>query len=188
MDPIDIYLMYCAMKAHFENKGYDFVKFNGKTKVSRNSFYKRNDRIFFVKLSRKYRSEQQIRDYLLANFIVEQKGWVGSFTEENYNEWLKRQQSLMYNFEQELSSVESIGSLLSTNGSNHPVLLKKYIGKKISLETMIMLDEITRFSKHWDKELEYDYVWGDVKKLMNNYKKFLTFSVEKSKMVLNKFL
>ena len=56
MDTIDIYLMYCAMKAHFENKGYDFVKFNGKTKVSRNSFYKRNDRIFFVKLSRKYRS------------------------------------------------------------------------------------------------------------------------------------
>ena len=188
MDPIDIYLMYCAMKAHFENKGYDFIKFNGKTKVSRNSFYKRNDRIFFVKLSRKYRSEQQIRDYLLANFIVEQKGCVGSFTEDNYSAWLKRQQSLMYNFEQELSSVESIGSLLSTNGSNHPVLLKKYIGKKMSLETMIMLDEITSFSKHWDKELEEDYVWKDVKKLMNNYKKFLTFSVDKSKMVLNKFL
>ncbi len=64
----------------------------------------------------------------------------------------------------------------------------KYIGKKISLETMIILDEITSFSKHWEKELEEDYVWKDVKKLMNNYKKFLTFSVEKSKMVLNKFL
>ena len=49
MQPIDAYLMYCAMKAHFDKSDYDFVKYNGKSKVSRDSFYKRNDRIFFVK-------------------------------------------------------------------------------------------------------------------------------------------
>jgi len=48
MQPIDAYLMYCAMKAHFDKSDYDFVKYNGKSKVSRDSFYKRNDRIFFV--------------------------------------------------------------------------------------------------------------------------------------------
>ena len=31
---IDIYLTYCAMN-HFGKGDYDFVKFNGKTKVSR---------------------------------------------------------------------------------------------------------------------------------------------------------
>ena len=51
MQPIDAYLMYCAMKAHFDKSDYDFVKYNGKSKVSRDSFYKRNDRIFFVKLT-----------------------------------------------------------------------------------------------------------------------------------------
>ena len=29
---IDIYLTYCAMKAHFGKGDYDFVKFNGKTR------------------------------------------------------------------------------------------------------------------------------------------------------------
>ena len=51
MQPIDAYLMYCAMKAHFDKNDYDFVKYNGKSKVSRDSFYKRNDRVFFVKLN-----------------------------------------------------------------------------------------------------------------------------------------
>ena len=58
MQPIDAYLMYCAMKAHFDKNDYDFVKYNGKSKVSRDSFYKRNDRIFFVKLTHKYKSKE----------------------------------------------------------------------------------------------------------------------------------
>ena len=48
MQPIDAYLMYCAMKAHFDKSDYDFVKYNGKSKVSRDSFYKRNDRVFLL--------------------------------------------------------------------------------------------------------------------------------------------
>ena len=54
MEPIDVYLMYCAMKAHFSKNDYDFITYNGKSRVSRNSFYKRKDRYFFVKLSKKY--------------------------------------------------------------------------------------------------------------------------------------
>ena len=41
-----------------------------KSKVSRDSFYKRNDRIFFVKLTRKYKSKDDIQDYLLSNFLI----------------------------------------------------------------------------------------------------------------------
>ena len=55
MEPIDVYLMYCAMKAHFGNTDYDFITYKGKSRVSRDSFYKRKDRFFFVKLSRKYK-------------------------------------------------------------------------------------------------------------------------------------
>ena len=46
MEPIDVYLMYCAMKAHFSKNDYDFITYNGKSRVSRNSFYKRKDRYF----------------------------------------------------------------------------------------------------------------------------------------------
>ena len=69
MEPIDVYLMYCAMKAHFGNTDYDFITYKGKSRVSRDSFYKRKDRFFFVKLSRKYKEYNEIRDYFISNFI-----------------------------------------------------------------------------------------------------------------------
>ena len=105
MQPIDAYLMYCAMKAHFDKSDYDFIKYNGKSKVSRDSFYNRNDRIFFVKLTRKHKSKQDIQDYLLANFLIHPKGWVGKFDENNYTEWKKKIQSLTYTFKSEIEPI-----------------------------------------------------------------------------------
>ena len=71
MEPIDVYLMYCAMKAHFSKNDYDFFTYKGKSRVSRNSFYKRKDRIFFVKLSKKYLQEEDFKNYMLAYFIID---------------------------------------------------------------------------------------------------------------------
>ena len=33
MEPVDVYLMYCAIKAHFGESDYDFHKFGGKSNV-----------------------------------------------------------------------------------------------------------------------------------------------------------
>ena len=63
--------------------------------------------------------------------------------------------------------------------------MKEYLGKRVSLETMIILDELVGFSKNWDKELLWDdFVWPDVKKLMNNYKGFLTINAKQYRIRL----
>ena len=46
---------------------YDFIKYGGKSKVSRDSFYKGMIE-FFVKLTRKYKSKDDIQDYLRLTF------------------------------------------------------------------------------------------------------------------------
>ena len=86
MEPIDVYLMYCAMKAHFGKTDYNFIKYGGKSRVSRNSFFKRKDRYFFVKLSKKYKTENEIRNYFVANFMMEQRGYVANFNDDNYDD------------------------------------------------------------------------------------------------------
>ena len=53
MKAVDVYLMYCALKAHFKGD-YDYHKFSGQTKIKRDSFWKRKDRLFFVKVGYKY--------------------------------------------------------------------------------------------------------------------------------------
>ena len=51
MQPVDVYIMYCALKAHFGKGDYDYIKYGGKSSATRDSFWKRTDRIFFVKIS-----------------------------------------------------------------------------------------------------------------------------------------
>jgi len=183
MQPIDAYLMYCAMKAHFDKSDYDFVKYNGKSKVSRDSFYKRNDRVFFVKLTRKYKSKQDIQDYLLANFLVHPKGWVGKFDEDNYIQWQRRMQSLSYIFKSEIEPILEKG-LIAVSANKHPKLLKEYLGKRVSLESMVILNSILQFHKVWNVKLEEDYAWKDVYKLMNDYNSFLKFDTKSFKLIL----
>ena len=183
MQPIDAYLMYCAMKAHFDKSDYDFVKYNGKSKVSRDSFYKRNDRVFFVKLTRKYKSKQDIQDYLLANFLVHPKGWVGKFDEDNYIQWQRKIQSLSYTFKSEIQSILD-SKLIAVSENTHPKLLKEYLGKRVSLESMVILNSILQFHKVWNVKLEEDYAWKDVYKLMNDYNSFLKFDTKSFKLIL----
>ena len=129
------------MKAHFGKGDYDFVKFNGKTKVSRDSFWKRKDRVWFVMLGRKYNSHliQSIEDYLLANFIVETKGYIGNFNDQNYFDWMKRMSRLETLFKNEATKLFEDRSLdvLNVPDNSHPKLLKEYLGKRMSKEQII---------------------------------------------------
>ena len=187
MQAVDVYLMYCALKAHFGKGDYDFIKYGGKSSATKDSFWKRTDRLFFVKTQRKYKKKQVIQDYLVSNFVINTKGWLGDFNDENYIEWKKRTQSMSYNFKQELERIGKV-NILGIKRGQHPRLLKEYLGKRVSIETLVILDDISNFTKIWNKKLENDVVWPKVKKLMFNYKKFLTYDKKKCTIILNNFI
>ena len=84
--------------------------------------------------------------------------------------------------------VKEFEPLFNCEGSSHPKLLREYLGKRVSLETMIILDELVEFSDKWDNEMSDDIVWPDVKKLMKDYQRFLTIDKNKYKMKLLKLV
>ena len=189
MEPIDVYIMYCAMKAHFSRKDYNFNKYGGKTKVSRDSFFKRKDRHFFVKLSRKYNTTIEIKNYFISNFIKDKRGYIANFSDENYKSWLLKRSGFFEQFVMELSPyIKEFQPLFEVEGNNHPKLLKEFLGSRVSLETMIVLDELVEYGKNWDKLLEGDIIWIDLKKLMENYKGFLTINKNLYRMKLLKLI
>ena len=53
MAPFETYKQYLAFKQHFTRKNYDYFRYAGKSRASLNSFYKRKDRYFFERCSRK---------------------------------------------------------------------------------------------------------------------------------------
>ena len=186
MDPIDIYLMYCAMKAHFGKSDYDYITYKGKTKIKRESFYKRKDRSFFVKISKKYDNPQ---DYFLSNFIKDRNGYIANFNDQNYESWKLKRQGFFEGFGVEMYPlVLSFESLFDIKDGNHPKLLKEFLGGRVSIETMIILNNLVNYSKKWDKQLEDDVVWPDLKKFMNNYKRFLTIDEKRYRMKLLKLI
>ena len=188
MEPIDVFLMYCAMKAHFSRKDYDFLTYRGKSRVPRDSFFKRKDRVFFVKLSKKY-SEEDLKNYFVANFIIEKQGYIANFNDENYEQWKEKRNNFYDIFTEEIRPfVKDFNPIFKVKNSEHPFLLKEYLGKRVSLETLVILDELIGFSKNWDRNLAEDYMWYDINKLMKNYKRFLTIDKNQYRIQLLKLI
>ena len=59
VEPYDAYVKYLAMKSHFTDKKYDYIKYNGKVKAWRTTFETRRDKYFFYKLSKQKNPEEQ---------------------------------------------------------------------------------------------------------------------------------
>jgi len=175
----DAYTLYLGIKLHFYSKGYDFIKYNGKVKSDINSFLKRKDRYFFGKLFKMY--SQDLQDFYIANLVTKDT-WVGDLVNEEcervYVDWKKRNQKLSYLFQQEVNDLlqsTDINSLLKVSNGQHPILLKSYLSKKISLETLCIIDDIIGFSEDWKKNIEEPIVYPPIHVKMNKYKSFLTY-------------
>lgn len=182
----DAFVLYMGIKLHFHSKGYDFVKYNGKVKTANlNSFMKRRDKYHFAKLFRKYKHD--LKDFLVANLSVKDV-WVGELLEDTaertYTEWKKRNQRLFYTFETEISDLMlayNIQELLEVQNGQHPVLLKRYMSKKVSLETISIMDEIIGFRKDWKRLIKEEVIYPDVHLRVEKYQSFLDYDFKKYK-------
>ena len=189
MEAFGAYQMYIGLKAHFTSD-YDYTQYGGKTSASMKSFLKRKDRSFFSRVARKY--GESTEDYFISNFVMSPKGWLGDFNETNYNNWVKRKQSLTYNFINDMSllfsQVDDFNSIFSCQKGQHPVLLRNYLAKRINLETLVILQGLVGYVKQFDKELKDDLVWPDNRRLVVKYGAFLKYNKEKCKVQLLKLI
>ena len=192
--PFEVYTTYLGMKNHFTKDKYDFIKYSGRTRASVASFNKRRDRYFFERMSRK-KDDNEIVNYFIANFTSHDdpgKVWIGEIIqngETNFKEWQRRNQSLSYIFGNEVEGIftrDNFDSYFRTQGQ-HPKILKAYMRKDISLETLVILDKILGFRSRLDKKLD-DPIWSTVSLKMKKYKPFLNIDVFKFKKILKEKL
>jgi hypothetical protein len=188
--PFETYQHYLSLKNHFTNPKYDFFKYGAKTRASITSFNKRKDKYWFEKTSRKY-SDQEILDFLVSNFAAAdnpQNLWIGEIInsgERVYADWMKRRQSSTYLFKEQSNELLSNNELenLFNCSKGHPILLKKFLGGEISLETFVIFEKIFGFSKNFDKKLK-DPVWETVSLKLKKYNPFINIDVFKYKKIL----
>jgi hypothetical protein len=188
----DAYKTYLALKQHFTSD-YDYFKYNGKVRAKSESFLKRNDKFFFRKLQKKY-SKDELVEFFVSNFIVGGNNWIGNLiskeSEDNYANWRKSSESITYNFHNDLRWLSdycskndiSANDLIVVNRNDHPILLKLFLQNKITTETVIILDSVLGFVRYWNAKID-DIIWDEKRKLLNNYKSFVRYDIDKCKQL-----
>jgi len=183
LTPYDVYVLYLALKLHFTNPTYNYFKYSGKIKANIESFNKRKDRYFFEKLSRK-KQKPDLIDYFVSNFIESSdpsKMWVGELREkgdDNYIKWKSRIQSLRYQFTQDINTLikdDHLYGTLISKPNTHPKAVKYYLSGKISLETLVILNDITNFVNKLESSLIHDPIFCIVLNKIRKYKPFFVY-------------
>ena len=193
MVPFDTYKTYLALKNHFTKDSYDYHKYQGKSRASLQSFYKRRDRFWFEKLSRQ-KDDKEIINFFVSNFTsCSDPGslWIGEMIKEGelrYTSWQKRIQSLTYLFKQESQEIFENGvETVFDCSKGHPTLLKMFLSGQISLETLVIYDKIFLFGKNFDKKLK-DPVWETLSLKIKKYSPFLHIDVFHYKKILKEIV
>ena len=188
--PFDAYKCYLAMKNHFTKDKYDYLKYHGKVRATHQAFYKRKDRFWFEKFARN-KNDKEIEEFFVSNFIYSSNPetmWIGEMIKEGegrYTEWKKKVQSLSYIFKEESESLFTNNKFddVFDCSKGHPIVLKKFLGGSLSIESMVIYDRILGYGKDFDKKLK-DPVWETVSRRVKKYSPFLNIDVFRYKKIL----
>lgn len=177
MNEFEVCELYIALKQHFNSKSYDFIKYNGKLKITTDIYDKRPDKKFFQKLSK----HENPQNFIIANLIENKKLWVGdivynSESKDIYLKWKKRHMSLKYFFKEDLKKLKSdFNQNILIKENQYPLLLKLYLGKKVSLETISIICDITKCNEYWNNKLKNDIFFSDIQNLIVKYIPFIAY-------------
>ena len=190
-DPFESYKLYNALKLHFESDSYDALKYNFKTSVKAQSFFKRKDKYFFAKLAKTY--ERDLKEFYIANFKNDVK-YVGDMLNEGgeryYRDHKKVMESLSYQFENDINKLRDMNvefdSLLEAEKNNHPLIVRLWMQDEILLETVVILDALTGFVERENKKITDTIIWPDIYRKIMKYKPFVKFNKDKCINLLKK--
>lgn len=195
MNGYDLYCMYQAIKLHFSTETYNFFLYDGKTRVSIDAFQKRRDKFLFHRLARKYRDEEMV-SFLVANFVHSDSNWTKSLLEEDadatYREWKRVTDSMSKVYLEDLAKVcpdpKQFNNLFKVEDGQFPTLLVSFMQKEVTLETMVILNNIFDFVRIWDKKISDDIIYPKVSRKIRKYGSFLNVDVSKYKLLTKKAL
>lgn len=188
MEPFEAFRYYQSLKLHFEQESYDAPKYNYKTSVKPQSFWKRKDKYFFAKIGRMFDTPPELINYYAAHFVAD-NNWVGDMlgNDHVYRDWQKRTESMGYNFEQDLNkvNVDSFDQLFEL-GNQYPKVVESYLSGDIHIESVVILNKLTNFMSRADKKVSDPILWPDVSRKIRKYSLLMNVNIEKMKKIVFK--
>jgi hypothetical protein len=190
------YNLYLGLRLHFTQPkftiGRDFIP------AKESTLEKQTGLKFALQRFCRIYSQLEFAQYLVANHVAGDK-YGGAFQaqkgKEIYFEWKKHHEGLTYYFQEEMAqlaqmvSSDRIGIKLEELwdcSKGHPPILRAFFGQTAPLETLAILNKVTRFQDTLDTQLSGDPAWKDTSRLLNKYVPFLDADVERFKPLIYK--
>ena len=190
------YKYYIAIKLHFTKDNYNVFETRGNVKGSEEAFIARNDRYIFERIARKYDTDQKVIKYFVANFSYGNDAVVynENDAEDNLQEWNRRKESLTRVFENDLNEVVlqkeknnlSRKQIFEFNLDSYPLLLKMYIGKKVTIETMFLLNKLDGYLNLWHNSSML--LWEEERRRIEKLEGFVKFDAPKLSQIYSNFI
>ena len=189
---------YLALKLHFNNDKYNVFENKGNIKYSYENFNSRNDRHIFEKLARKFDTDKDLIQFLVSNFAYGHDNMIFAIEESNeyYLEWQKRKQSITRIFKDDLNTIElesqkhalSLDQIINFTLNEYPSIIKLYLGKKIAIESVSILNDLLDFIPKWKQNQSGMLILeSDIRKI-EKIKGFVKYEQEKIKPIFNEFI
>lgn len=196
MDGYKVYKYYMAIKLHFTNPKYNVFETRGLVKGTRDTFNKRNDRFIFEKLGNRFPSDKDCIQFFVANFAYsEDTAFYGDEADDIFDTWRKRKESISKVFIDDLANIMNhceISKLKKENifiGSDGelPVLLTLFMGGKVTIETLRIIDDIEPYLDLWNNNQTIKIVMGDKLLRTEKLKGFVKYDSEKISKIYSHF-
>lgn len=184
-EAFESYKLFTALTQHFTTAKYDFIKFRGKSYADKHArqFDKRGDRFFYYKVWSRYKEE--LKGFYISVLIEGDKVWIGDLLDDKYhtqyNDWLKRQQSITKVFKDDVETIVefmserelSFKDMLVADGTKMPMVVRLQEQKFISIETLVIINRLTKITEKCECSHPF---WSDKKLLLTKYQPFVKVS------------
>lgn len=198
MDGYKAYRYYLAIKLHFTTDKFDVFQNRGSVRGTREAFYARNDRYIFEKLATKYSEDKQIIQFFVSNFAYgsDTAIYAGQEAEDLFTEWKRRKQSLTKIFVDDLATLLTYievnklkhTALFNFTDNEYPIVLKLFIGGKICIETLRIIDDMQPILDGWMQNSSVKYIWDNEIRRIKKLTGFVKYDRIKVKKIFDHFV
>lgn len=197
MDGFKAYRYYLAIKLHFTTDKFNVFENRGNVRGTREAFNARNDRYIFEKLAQKYSDDKEIIQFFVSNFAYGSDNaiYAGQEAEDNFTLWNKRKQSITKIFIDDLATLLTHietnrlkhSALFDFTDSEYPVALKLFVGNKIAIESLRIIDDFTGIVEKWSDNGSVKYIWDNEMRRIKKLTGFVKYDKIKVSKIFDAF-
>jgi hypothetical protein len=177
MNGFKAFKYYMAIKLHFTSPKFNVFVNRGHVKGSQQKFLMRNDCLLFEKLAKQYPVDKDYIQYIASNFMYGNPNVVYHSDEgvSNYKEFLRRRQSMTRVFTNDLDIILNSGAQYEFGGSKIPDVLELFLAKRITLETLVILNDMDAIVEKMKQSSQISLLLGDELLLVEKSKGFVKY-------------